>query len=172
MSANEPASLLLEESTTKSALTIVQMTSPQEAALILPLLRSWHEESQYSHLPLSEGKFLTHMVKALARGKDGALFYAIWRGEVVGMTDVAAGEAWLHVGGRYASCLTWYVHPRLRATFLGARIAKRLHNHVKDWATNSGAAALFVNGTSGANNSLRRLGTLMGHNVSISLIRT
>lgn len=169
MSAIEGGTVELEQSARGGSVTIVQMTSPQEAALMLPLLRAWHDESQYSHLPLSEGKFLTHMVKCLARGKNGALFYAVWRGQVVGMTDVAAGEAWLHVGGRYASCLTWYVHPDLRRTFLGARIARRLHSHVRDWSRASGASALYINGTSGPNNSLSRLGKLMGHNVSIPL---
>lgn len=158
-----------DQSPPREHVTIVRMTTPQEAALMLPLLKAWHAESQYSHLPLSEGKYLTHMVKCLARGKDGALFYAVWRGKVVGMTDVAAGEAWLHVGGRYASCLTWYVHPDLRPTFLGARIAKQLHDHVKDWAREGGATALFVNGTSGPHNSISRLGFVMGHNVSIEL---
>lgn len=158
-----------EQQAPEKKLIIVQMTAPQESVLMLPLLHAWHAESQYSHLPLSEGKYLTHMVKCLARGKNGALFYAVWRGKVVGMTDVAAGEAWLHVGGRYASCLTWYVHPDLRRTFLGARIARRLHEQVKDWARGGGATALYVNGTSGPNNSLSRLGTLMGHNISVAL---
>lgn len=148
---------------------IVRLTTAHEARLILPLLRVWHTESHYSHLPLSEAKFLTHIVKCIARGDNGALFYAVWRGEVVGMTDVAAGEAWLHEGGRFATCLTWYVRPDLRPTFLGARVARQLHDRVKRWARDGGASQLFINGTSGPNNSLPRLGKLMGHNIAVDL---
>ncbi|CAN7516696.1 GNAT family N-acetyltransferase [Devosia sp. LjRoot16] len=148
---------------------IVKMTSPREAVLLLPLVRAWHAESQYRHLPFSERKFLAQVIKALQRRDDGATFYALHRGEAIGLIDVAAGEAWLSEGGRYATCLAWFVRPDIRASLLGGRLSGRLLYQARAWAIETGAASLFLNGTHGMRSSLSRLGKIMGHNVEIGL---
>ena len=150
---------------------IVKMTSPREAVLLLPLVRAWHAESQYRHLPFSERKFLAQVIKALQRHDDGATFYAVHRGEAIGLIDVAAGEAWLSEGGRYATCLAWFVRPDVRATLLGGRVAQRLLDRAKAWAVGSGAQALFLNGTHGDRKSFSRIGVSMGANIAIGLAR-
>lgn len=153
-------------------LAIIKMTSPREAVLLLPLARSWHAESQYSHLPFSERKFLTQVIKSLQRQNDGATFYVVRGGEAVGLIDVAAGEAWLCEGGRYATCLAWFVRPDVRGTLMGGRVAWRLLDQAKAWAVATGAATLFLNGTHGPRRSFARMGAVMGENVAIDLNRT
>lgn len=151
------------------SLVIVKMTSPREAVLLLPLVRTWHAESQYSHLPFSERKLLAQVIKALQRRDDGATFYAVRGGEAVGLIDVAAGEAWLCEGGCYATCLAWFVRPDVRGTLVGGRVAQRLLDQAKGWAVATGAAALYLNGTHGVRRSFGRMGVVMGENVMIDL---
>ena len=149
---------------------IVKMTSPREAVLLLPLVRTWHAESQYRHLPFSERKFLAQVIRALQRRDDGATFYALHRGEAIGLIDVAAGEAWLSEGGRYATCLAWFVRPDTRISMLGGRVARQLLDQAKTWSVQTRAAMLFLNGTHGPRTSFKRMGgTPMGENIALAL---
>lgn len=172
MSASAPTvsrTVASAEQAGRGAVSIVKMSSPAEALTILPLARSWHAESQYRHLPFSERKLLAQVLKSLSRKNDGATFYVMWRGGPVGIIDLAVGEAWLCDGGRYATCLSWFVRPDVRPSLLGGRVAKVLLEQAKTWALESGSAGLFLNGTHGRRNSLERRGIVMGSNVHIAL---
>lgn len=121
----------------------------------------------YSHLGLSERKLLEQVARSLSRADNGATFYVVRRGEVVGVIDVAAGQAWLCDGGRYATCLAWFVRSDLRRTLLGGRVARNLYDHAKGWAAETGVLALFLNGTHTPRTSPVRIGTIIGQNVAI-----
>lgn len=153
---------------TNASVTIVKLSSVHEAGLLLPLVRSWHAESIYSHLPFSERKYLATVIKTLQRGPSGVAFYALYKGKAIALIDIAIGEAWLSEGGCYATCLAWFVAPTQRQTMLGSRIAYRLLSAANIWARHSGADGLFISGTHGQLNSLARIGNIMVVNISLN----
>jgi hypothetical protein len=107
-------------------LRVYKLTSAAEVVRLMPLARAWHAESRYAHLPLSERKVLLEVMTSLRRGDKTAIFLAEWKGEVVGCISLAIHEAWLCDGGRYATCLGWFVHPEIRRTMLSGRVAAML----------------------------------------------
>jgi len=95
-----------------SSLRLFRLSTVTETLVLLPLARAWHAESRYSHLPFSEKKFLAQVTATLNRKDKGAAFFVIRGTEVVGVINLAVGEAWLSEGGCYATCLAGSSIPR------------------------------------------------------------
>lgn len=152
-----------------SGLRMFRLSTASETLLLLPLARAWHAESRYSHLPFSEEKFLKQVMAALGRKDNGAVFFIVHKTSVVGVINLAVGEAWLADGGCYATCLAWFIESRIRRTLLGGKVASLLMEEAKKWAKARGATDLMVHGTHGPNGGLGRRGEPLGANIVVAL---
>lgn len=168
MSAEEVERLVAPKFRT-STLRMFKLSTASETLLLLPLARAWHAESRYSHLPFSEEKFLKQVMAALGRKDNGAAFFVVHKTSVVGVINLAVGEAWLADGGCYATCLAWFIEPRIRRTLLGGKVAGLLLEEAKKWSHARGAADLLVHGTHGAGGGLGRRGQPLGMNIVVNL---
>jgi hypothetical protein len=157
-------------STIAAKLRLYRLSSTTEALLLLPLAKLAHAEGVQRSLPFSERKFLNLVTAALARGASGACFYSSFGQQVVGVINLAIGEAWLGEGGCFATCLQWFVAPPVRSSLLGGRVALQLLSAAKRWARASGGSHLFIHGTHGlSGGALSHIGRSIGTNVIIAL---
>lgn len=150
-------------------LEIQQLNSGNQVTALLPLARAWHEGSRYAHLPFSEDKFFRMAASILDRPQKATALF-ITRGEqAVGAIALATGEAILGSGGCFATCQVLFVHPEVRATFLGGKVAMMLIQTARAWAKAQGATELLIHGTYGGTNGLAKRGKLLGENVVIEV---
>ncbi len=147
---------------------LFQLSRPEEAALLLPLVRAYHEESPFAAFPLSEHKVLRRVIDCLNRRDTAVGYFAVKDGRAVGLIEVVAGPPHFCDDGRFATCLAWYVHPDIRGSLLGGRIAALLLRAAKRWATEVGATGFMLHGTHGKSMRLAG-GRVIGQSVMVAL---
>ncbi|KQT48566.1 hypothetical protein ASG47_09525 [Devosia sp. Leaf420] len=90
-------------------------------------------------------------------------------GQAVGVIALATGEAVLGEGGCFATCQALFVHPRIRASFLGGKVTTLLLQTARGWAKAQGATELLIHGVYGGDNGLAKRGTVLGANVVLAV---
>lgn len=137
--------------------------------MLLPLARVWHSGSRYADLPFAEDKFFKMIAGILGRPHRATALYVTKEETAIGAIGVGLGEAVLGRGGCFATCQALFVHPDVRATFLGGRVATMLLQTGQAWARSQGATELLVHGVYGGQNGLAKRGKVLGENIVIEL---
>lgn len=150
-------------------LDVNQLHNGDQVAALLPLARAWHEGSRYAHLPFSEDKFFRMVASILERPQKATALFVSRDEQAVGVIALATGEAILGAGGCFATCQALFVHPDVRATFLGGKVTTMLIQTAKAWAKAQGATELLIHGVYGGANGLAKRGKMLGENIVIEV---
>lgn len=161
--AAEARNLSQGESQDPNGLVFYRGRRIEEAAHIIEIAREFHAESRYAHLPFSEEKLMRVCARAANHPNDIFAVYVLLKGETVGVLHAGIGDYYLGVGGRLVTIYSYYVSRKIRASYLGGKIAVKLLRLVSEWARSQKADELHIHATSGiapqkADKMLRRMG--------------
>lgn len=120
-----------------------------EIANVLDIVKEYHAESRYAHIPFSEKKFTTFCARMKRHPEDTIGLYVQYNGQTVGVLSAGIGEYYLGDGGRMATIYGLYVSQKIRGSFLGGKIGLRLVRMAIDWAKSQKTEEIHIQATSG-----------------------
>lgn len=120
-----------------------------EMAHVLDIVKEYHAESRYAHLPFSERKFTSFCMRMKRHPKDTLGLYVQHKSQTVGVLSAGIGDYYLGEGGRLVTIYGIYVSRKVRGSFLGGKVGMRLMRMVIDWAKSQEAEEIHLQSTSG-----------------------
>lgn len=130
-------------------LFIYRARHTEEIPNVRDIVREFHAESRFSHLPFSEEKFIRFYTKALSRPQNTFLVYIQYKSKTVGVLHASVGDYYLGIGGRMVTVYGLYVSAKVRDTYLGGKVGVKLLRLVSEWAKSQNAEEIHIHSTSG-----------------------
>ena len=147
--ARPSSNQLSNENAQHLGLQVFRVSSQDELALVVDVVRELHAESRYQHLPFSEKKFANVFTRAISNPDKKLAIYVQYNGTTVGFLTAGIGDYFLSEHGRMATVYGVYVSAKIRNSLLGGKIGIKLIRMMMDWAKSQNAQEVHIHATSG-----------------------
>lgn len=147
--ASNNTELVVDGFSVSDGLVVYRARHTEEIPNVRDIVREFHAECRFSHVPFSEEKFIRFYTKALSNPHSTFLVYIQYKNKTVGVLHASVGDYYLGIGGRMVTIYGIYISANVRGTYLGGRVGMRLLRLVSEWAKSQDAEEIHIHSTSG-----------------------
>lgn len=97
--ASNSAESVANAASASGGLVVYRARHTDEIPNVRDIVREFHAECRFSHLPFSEEKFIRYYTKGLSNPHSTFLIYIQYKSKTVGVLHAGVGDYYLGIGG-------------------------------------------------------------------------